>query len=105
MSWVGGAFGERGACVLAPNADIMTLDGTNTWVLREPGAGHAVVVDPGPAILAHLDRVAEAADYTVQVVLLTHRHLDHSEAAKAFAQRMGCGVRALDPELRLGDEG
>ena len=39
------------------------------------------------------------------VVLLTHHHLDHSEAARAFAERVGCGVRALDPAYRLGSEG
>jgi glyoxylase-like metal-dependent hydrolase (beta-lactamase superfamily II) len=104
MSWAGGAFGERGRCVLAPNANIMTLDGTNTWVLREPGAARSVVVDPGPSILAHLDAVAEHAG-PVGVVLLTHHHADHSEAAREFAERVGCGVRALDPAYRLGSEG
>ena len=103
-SWAGGAFGERSRCVLAPNADVMTLDGTNTWVLREPGARRSVVVDPGPDIAAHLDAVADVAG-EVGVVLLTHHHLDHSEAARAFAERMGCGVRALDPAQRLGSEG
>jgi len=102
--WAGGSFGERGECVLAPNADVMTLDGTNTWVLREPGARRSVVVDPGPSILTHLDAVAERAG-EVAVVLLTHHHLDHSEAAREFAERMGCGVRALDPAYRLGSEG
>jgi glyoxylase-like metal-dependent hydrolase (beta-lactamase superfamily II) len=91
-------------CVLAPNPDIMTLDGTNTWVLREPGARRSVVVDPGPAITAHLDAVAAAAG-EVGVVLLTHHHADHAEAAREFAERMGCGVRALDPAYRLGSEG
>jgi len=38
-------------------------------------------------------------------VLLTHHHADHSEAAKEFAERVGCGVRALDPDYRLGSEG
>ncbi|HEY0951928.1 MBL fold metallo-hydrolase [Nocardioides sp.] len=104
MSWSGGAFGARGVCVLAPNPDIMTLDGTNTWVLREPGARRSVVVDPGPAIAAHLDAVAAAAG-EVGVVLLTHHHADHAEAAREFAERMGCGVRALDPAYRLGSEG
>ncbi len=104
MSWSGGAFGERARCVLAPNANLMTLDGTNTWILREPGAARSVVVDPGPADESHLDRLAELAG-EVGVVLLTHHHLDHSEAAREFAQRMGCGVRALDPEHRLGGEG
>lgn len=104
-AWAGGTFGERGRCVLAPNPSTMTLDGTNTWVLREPGGSRSVVVDPGPADEGHLDAVAEAADGKVAAVLLTHHHLDHSEAAKAFAERMGCGVRALDPAYRLGSEG
>jgi glyoxylase-like metal-dependent hydrolase (beta-lactamase superfamily II) len=103
-AWSGGAFGERARCVLAPNADVMTLDGTNTWVLREPGARRSVVIDPGPQIAAHLDAVAEPAG-EVAVVLLTHGHADHSEAARSFAERMGCGVRALDPAHRLGSEG
>ncbi len=102
--WSGGDFGERARCVLAPNANMMTLDGTNTWVLREPGGRRAVVVDPGPPDQSHLDAVAERAG-EVGVVLLTHHHLDHSEAAREFAERMGCGVRALDPEYRLGSEG
>ncbi len=104
MSWAGGSFGERAQCVLAPNANMMTLDGTNTWVLREPGARRSVVIDPGPPDESHLDAVAELAG-DVGVVLLTHHHLDHSEAAKQFAERVGCGVRALDPEYRLGSEG
>ncbi|HSE56422.1 MAG TPA: MBL fold metallo-hydrolase [Nocardioidaceae bacterium] len=104
MSWHGGRFGERAECVLAPNANAMTLDGTNTWVLREPGARRAVVVDPGPEDRGHLDAVAGAAG-EVAVVLLTHGHLDHSEAARSFAERMGCAVRALDPQHRLGSEG
>jgi glyoxylase-like metal-dependent hydrolase (beta-lactamase superfamily II) len=104
MSWTGGSFGERATCVLAPNADIMTLDGTNTWVLREPGARRSVVIDPGPTDPGHLAAIEEAAG-PVGVVLLTHHHADHSEAAREFAERMGCGVRALDPAYRLGDEG
>jgi glyoxylase-like metal-dependent hydrolase (beta-lactamase superfamily II) len=104
MTWAGGSFGMRAQCVLAPNADIMTLDGTNTWVLRDPGSERSVVVDPGPQIEAHLDAVAATAG-DVRMVLLTHGHLDHSEAARAFAERMRCGVRALDPRHRLGSEG
>src|SRR3954452_5557671 len=100
----GGAFGERARCVLAPNPGIMTLDGTNTWVLREPGGRRSVVIDPGPSDVAHLDAVTEAAG-DVAVVLLTHHHSDHSEAAREFAERVGAGVRALDPAYRLGSEG
>jgi len=104
VTWSGGSFGSRAVCVLADNASPMTLDGTNTWVLREPGGSRSVVVDPGPSSPAHLDAVRAAAG-DVAVVLLTHHHLDHSEAARAFAESVGCGVRALDPAYRLGSEG
>jgi len=107
-SWEGGAFGERGQCVLAPNANMMTLDGTNTWLLTEPGAGRSVLIDPGPPDPSHLaaiEAAAQEAGTTVGAVLLTHHHFDHSEAAKEFATRWRCGVRALDPGYRLGSEG
>ena len=94
--WSGGAYGERGRCVLAPNPGLMTLDGTNTWVLREPGSGSSIVVDPGPLADEHLEAVAEVAG-EVEAVVVTHHHLDHTEAARSFAERMGCGVRGLDP--------
>ncbi len=103
-AWTGGSFGERAQCVLAPNANMMTLDGTNTWVLREPGARRSVVIDPGPPDPSHLAAI-EAVAGEVGTVLLTHHHVDHSEAAKDFASRWGCGVRALDPAYRLGSEG
>ncbi len=41
----------------------------------------------------------------VAAVLLTHGHADHSEGARAFADRARCGVRALDPAFRYGAEG
>jgi len=104
VTWSGGSFGSVAECVLAPNASPMTLDGTNTWVLRAPGSSRSVVVDPGPPDPEHLDAVLAAAG-DVAVVLLTHSHLDHSESARSFAQRVGCGVRALDPAYRLGSEG
>jgi glyoxylase-like metal-dependent hydrolase (beta-lactamase superfamily II) len=102
--WDGGPTSERARCVLAPNPGIMTLDGTNTWVLREPGGRRSVVVDPGPLDAAHLDAVTAVAG-DVAAVLLTHGHPDHAEAARTFAERAGCGVRALDPAHRYGAEG
>jgi glyoxylase-like metal-dependent hydrolase (beta-lactamase superfamily II) len=102
--WHGGRFGSRAACVLAPNPGIMTLDGTNTWVLREHEGARSVVVDPGPLDEQHLDAVVAQAG-EVGVVLLTHGHVDHSEAARSFGERVGAPVRALDPAHRLGGEG
>ena len=89
--------------VLAPNPGPMTLEGTNTWVLRAPGSPACIVIDPGPLHEGHLAEVASHGP--VEVVLLTHGHHDHSEGAARLAALTGAPVRALDPAHRLGDEG
>ncbi|MDT0439688.1 MULTISPECIES: MBL fold metallo-hydrolase [Streptomyces] len=98
----------RAVNVLAPNASAMTLDGTNTWLLAEPDSDLAVVIDPGPLDEGHLRAVVDAAERAgrrVALTLLTHGHPDHAEGAARFAELTGTKVRALDPALRLGDEG
>jgi glyoxylase-like metal-dependent hydrolase (beta-lactamase superfamily II) len=105
---VGGRATDRAVCVLAPNPSPMTLDGTNTWILSEPGSESAVVVDPGPLDEAHLVRVVEAAERLgkrVALTLLTHGHPDHAAGAARFAELTRTPVRALDPSQRLGTEG
>ncbi|MFF6885494.1 MBL fold metallo-hydrolase [Streptomyces sp. NPDC012421] len=98
----------RAVNVLAPNPSAMTLDGTNTWLLSEPDSPLAVVVDPGPLDEGHLRHVIDTAEKLgkrVALTLLTHGHPDHAEGAGRFAELTGTSVRALDPALRLGDEG
>ncbi|MFE7854026.1 MBL fold metallo-hydrolase [Streptomyces sp. NPDC057403] len=105
---VSGPATSRAVNVLAPNASAMTLDGTNTWILAEPDSELAVVVDPGPLDEGHLRNVvdtAEAAGKRIALTLLTHGHPDHAEGASRFAELTATRVRALDPALRLGDEG
>jgi glyoxylase-like metal-dependent hydrolase (beta-lactamase superfamily II) len=75
----------------------MTLDGTNTWVLREPGAGDCVVVDPGPLDEGHLSRVA--AQGPVALIVLTHGHHDHAEGAGRLRELTGAPIVARDPAL------
>jgi glyoxylase-like metal-dependent hydrolase (beta-lactamase superfamily II) len=70
--------------VRAPNPGPMTLDGTNTWVLRAPGEEQAVVVDPGPLDEAHLRAVARHRP--VQLVVATHGHSDHVEGMDRFRE-------------------
>src|SRR6202030_3787808 len=99
---------ERAWCVLAHHPSPMTLDGTNTWVIAEPGASSVLVVDPGPDDDEHLRRVldvARAGDRRVTQIVLTHGHPDHSAGAVRFAELSGAPVGALDPALRLGSEG
>ncbi len=105
---IDGSGTDRARCVLAPNPSPMTLDGTNTWVIGEPGTDAAVVVDPGPADEKHVQRVArQVADRErrVALILLTHGHHDHSGGARRLAELTSAAVRALDPAQRLGGEG
>ena len=72
----------------------MTLDGTNSYLLAG-SAGDLVVVDPGPDDDDHLEKLA--GEGPVQLVLITHRHADHTAGARRFAELTGAPVRAADP--------
>jgi len=98
----------RARRILAPNPSPMTLTGTNTWLIAEPGATEAMVVDPGPSHPGHLQRVqdeAAAAGQRVTWILLTHSHPDHAAGAAALAAATGAPVLAADPRYQRGDEG
>ena len=91
--------------LLADNPSAMTLEGTNTWLLRDhPERREAVVVDPGPADERHLQAVAAGAGRVTEI-LLTHGHSDHSAGAGRLHELTGAPVRALDPTLRFGGHG
>ncbi len=86
--------------LLEHNPSSMTLEGTNSWVLRGPGAAGSVVVDPGHEDIEHLTLLAETGD--VELIVLTHHHPDHAEGAPWFAERVGAPVRAFDESLCVG---
>lgn len=88
--------------VRADNPSPMTLEGTNTYVLRVPGETAAVVVDPGPLDEGHLAAVATLGP--VEQVLLTHGHPDHSDGARRLHELTGAPVRAVDPAFCTGPE-
>lgn len=87
----------RATRLLAPNPGPMTLDGTNTWLLREPGGDASVVVDPGPLDEEHLAHVAAAGP--VALIVLTHGHPDHADGAGRLREITGAPVVARAPEL------
>jgi glyoxylase-like metal-dependent hydrolase (beta-lactamase superfamily II) len=80
----------------------MTLDGTNSWVLREPDSDRVVIVDPGPLHEAHLAALAGTGD--VALIVLTHGHADHSEGAPRLRELTGAPVTAFDRAFCLGAE-
>jgi glyoxylase-like metal-dependent hydrolase (beta-lactamase superfamily II) len=91
--------------LLAPNPGALTLSGTNTWVV---GHDPAWVVDPGPVLPTHLDAIdaALAERGGLGGMVLTHRHIDHSEAIAALRERapapLAAGSGPADVELREG---
>jgi glyoxylase-like metal-dependent hydrolase (beta-lactamase superfamily II) len=73
------------ALVRADNPSPLTLSGTNTWVVG------GWVVDPGPALDAHLDAVAAevAARGGAEGIALTHDHADHAQGVRGLLSRVG----------------
>jgi glyoxylase-like metal-dependent hydrolase (beta-lactamase superfamily II) len=80
--------------VRAANPGPMTLDGTNTWVLRAAPGAPALVVDPGPEDEEHLRAVA--GHRPVAGVLVTHAHPDHVAGLDRFRELTG--ARVVRPE-------
>lgn len=91
------------AVVLENNPSSMTLEGTNSWILRAPGHPGCIVVDPGYHDLPHLEALLDAAG-PVDMVLLTHHHGDHADGAPWFAAQSGAPVRAFDAALCIDAE-
>ncbi|SUA02749.1 beta-lactamase domain-containing protein [Mycolicibacterium fortuitum] len=79
--------------LLCDNPGLMTLEGTNTWVLRGPGSDEIVIVDPGPDDDAHISRIAELG--TVALVLISHKHEDHTGGIDKLVESTGATVRSV----------
>lgn len=76
----------------APNPGLLTLTGTNSWVLgRDP----AWVVDPGPDAHDHLDALAAEvrARGALGGIAVTHAHADHSAGVRGLCRRLGPDVQ------------
>lgn len=82
--------------LIAPNPSPMTERGTNTYVL---GEGTLAVIDPGPALPAHLEAVLAALGPGERVshILVTHSHLDHSPLARPLSEATGAPILAFGP--------
>lgn len=84
------------AVLRAENPSEMTLDGTNSYLLFSPEATllpgtPVIVIDPGPALEEHLQALAA---FDVQLILITHRHPDHTGGIDRLRELTGAPVRA-----------
>lgn len=88
--------------LLADNPNQMTLQGTNTWILRAPGRSDCVVIDPGPEDRAHNEAIARETGGNIALTLITHRHHDHTGGIDGLAKLTGTSVRAVESEFLRG---
>jgi glyoxylase-like metal-dependent hydrolase (beta-lactamase superfamily II) len=78
--------------IVAPNPSPLTGPGTNSYVI---GQTRPVVIDPGTADAAHLERIIDVAGGALDRVLCTHSHPDHSPGAAELRSRTGARVLGL----------
>jgi glyoxylase-like metal-dependent hydrolase (beta-lactamase superfamily II) len=62
-------------------------------VLRGPRSDEVVIVDPGPEDDEHVARVAGVGKVTL--VLISHRHGDHTDGIDKLVERTGAVVRSV----------
>ncbi len=79
----------------APNPGFMTGPGTNTYLLG--AGGDIAVIDPGPAIDAHIEAGLAAAGPRIRWTLVTHPHMDHSPAAALLKAKTGAELLGMPP--------
>ena len=73
--------------ITAPNPGVMTGPGTNSYLV-----GGAAVIDPGPAVDSHIEKILEATQGGLRWIVCTHTHLDHSPAAALLKAKTGAKV-------------
>ncbi len=95
------AVTDTASVLLAENPGLLTLEGTNTWVLRGPGSDESVIVDPGPDDDEHIARIAALG--RIALVLISHRHGDHTDGIDKLVELTGAPVRSADPKFLRGD--
>ncbi len=81
--------------IVAPNPGPFTFTGTCTYVV---GRGRVAVIDPGPEHEGHLDALLAGLDgETVESIVVTHTHRDHSPAARLLQARTGAPIVGCGP--------
>ncbi|MGP4054574.1 MBL fold metallo-hydrolase [Mycobacterium sp. 4D054] len=92
---------DTASVLLCENPGLMTLDGTNTWVLRGPGSDEMVVIDPGPDDKdEHIERLAALGP--IPLVLISHRHGDHTGGIDRLVDLTGAVVRSVGSGFQRG---
>ncbi len=92
---------DTASVLLCENPGLLTLEGTNTWVLRGPGTEEMVVIDPGPDDKdEHIERLAALGP--IPLVLISHRHADHTGGIDRIVDLTGAVVRSVGSGFQRG---
>lgn len=79
------------------NPGVMELDGTNTWLIKDPTTSSWVVVDPGPSDHdEHIEALRSITEDNIALTLVTHGHSDHTGVLGIWAQIIPRPIRAWD---------
>ena len=85
---------NRVARLIAPNPGMMTGPGTNTYLLGEQDVA---VIDPGPDIDSHIEKIIAEGKGRIRWILCTHTHMDHSPAAAKLKAATGAMLLGRPP--------
>ena len=93
------SLGHRGlllaSAAIAPGF-MTALDQTNSYVVGDPdGTGPMAVIDPGPDLPGHVERLAALTAGRLRWILCTHSHPDHSPGAARLARLSGATVAGM----------
>lgn len=88
--------------LIAPNPSPFTFTGTCAYIL---GRGRVAVVDPGPASDEQLAAILGAVEgETVETILVTHTHRDHSPGARALKEKTGARIIGCAPHVEIRND-
>ncbi|HSG95586.1 MAG TPA: MBL fold metallo-hydrolase [Afifellaceae bacterium] len=81
----------------ATNSGPFTFSGTNSFII---GEGRLAVLDPGPDDPGHVGALLDAiAGETVEAILVSHTHRDHSPGARYLREATGAPIKAAGPQV------
>jgi glyoxylase-like metal-dependent hydrolase (beta-lactamase superfamily II) len=82
-------------CVTCDNPSLFTFKGTNTYIL---GRGRVAIIDPGPESPAQTAAILAATKgETIEKIIITHTHGDHSPGTAALKAATGAETYAYAP--------
>ena len=84
----------------APNASVMTGPGTNSYIVGDAASDY-IVIDPGPLLNDHIERLLAFTAGQIMAIVCTHSHADHSPAARPLAQACARLTGRTPPVLGL----